>query len=346
MSAAPRSFERAAGNVGDGRREPSEEPVVDRHEQNRREQQDLGGDEHREAPRPAAQPAHHRQRDDGARQREREPEPGQRGERDRGARDPADAWQVAQAQREDRREREQRARGELRRDRGAVGQRRRREPARERRGARPRLRHDPPRERPAEREGERRDRRQEQLHRERPAERVRRRDEQRKPDAVRLVGLPVRQPPVALEHVRVPVAIRARRVLVAQVDVVVGDDRLGRQQVVRLVAAELRSPERVQPDRRGIGREQDEPDGGGTAHALHDRAYRRSSPPTSRGVFARESQAHPLTHPWRGRCAATRLGSRRGSPAGCPSPSAIRRSHSSRHRPGREPGRRRGRAPG
>ena len=87
-----------------------------------------------------------------------------------------------------RRDRQQRPRGELRRDGRRVGERGRRQAARERRGARPRLGHDPPRERAAERERERGDRGQQQLHGERPADRVRRRDEQREADAVRLVA--------------------------------------------------------------------------------------------------------------------------------------------------------------
>src|SRR5260370_1197972 len=77
----------------------------------------------------------------------------------------------------------------------------------------------------------------------RRADRVCRGDEQREAGAVGLVGLPVRQPAVALEHVRVPGAVGARGVLVAQVEATVGDDRLGGQEVVRLIAAELGAAE-------------------------------------------------------------------------------------------------------
>ena len=272
---------RATGHVGDGRREAAEQLVVDRHEHHRREQQHLDDDEHGEAARAAAQPVHHRQRDDRARQRVRQPEPRQDRERDRRARDPADARQLAHAQRQQRRERQQRGGRQLGRDGRRVGERRRRQPAGERRRARPRLGHDAPRDRAAEANASAAIAAISSCTASGPPSAVGGRDQQREADPVRLVGLAVGQPAVALERVRVPVAVGARRVLVAQVDVAIADDRLGRQQVVGLVAAVLRRAERVQADRRGIRREQDEPDCGVAAHGLHDRGCAVRPPPVA-----------------------------------------------------------------
>ena len=82
---------------------------------------------------------------------------------------------------------------------------------------------------------------------------------------------------MALERVGIPVAVGARGVLVAQVDIAIADDRLGGEQVVRLVAAELRVGEGGHAERRGVGREQDEPQSDRATHA-QEASARGTSP--------------------------------------------------------------------
>ena len=75
---------------------------------------------------------------------------------------------------------------------------------------------------------------------------------------------------VRVERVGIERAVRARAVLVQEIDVPVVDQRLRREQVVRLVARVVGTIEGVEPDRRCVGAEKDEPDSGGTPP--HDRS--------------------------------------------------------------------------
>jgi len=78
---------------------------------------------------------------------------------------------------------------------------------------------------------------------------------------------------VLVEGVGVVGLVRAGRVLVLQVDVVVLDDRLGGQQVVGLVARVLRAAEGVEPDRRGVDGEQQQSECDGAAHPPHHASW-------------------------------------------------------------------------
>jgi hypothetical protein len=64
------------------------------------------------------------------------------------------------------------------------------------------------------------------------------------------------------QRLGVPVAVGARGVLVAEVEVAVGDDRLGDEQVVRLVAAVVAVRGRVAAQRRRVDRDEEEPEPG------------------------------------------------------------------------------------
>ena len=83
---------------------------------------------------------------------------------------------------------------------------------------------------------------------------------------MRLVQLSVRLAAVGAELVRVEVRVRALVVLVEHVHVAVVDDRVGRQEVVRLVAAVIGAPERLESDRRGVDAEEEQPEGEGATH--------------------------------------------------------------------------------
>ena len=78
---------------------------------------------------------------------------------------------------------------------------------------------------------------------------------------MRLVCVALGQLPVAIEEVRIELAPLARGALVSHVEVPVVDQRLRRQQVVRLVAAVVRAVEGVEPERRGVDADEDEPEG-------------------------------------------------------------------------------------
>jgi len=66
--------------------------------------------------------------------------------------------------------------------------------------------------------------------------------------------------------VGIELGVGAARVLVAHVYVAVLDDRLRRQEVVRLVAGVIRPAERRQPERRGVDAEEEQPEGEGATH--------------------------------------------------------------------------------
>jgi len=78
---------------------------------------------------------------------------------------------------------------------------------------------------------------------------------------VRLVQPALGLAAVAVELVRVEVGVAARRELVQHVDVAVVDERVRREQVVRLVAAVVGAPEGIEPERGGVDAEQEQPEG-------------------------------------------------------------------------------------
>jgi hypothetical protein len=254
------------GRVGGVWRGPAVDRLVDRHEQPDREQRQLDrphceGSAPRAPDRPRREHADH-----DARHRELGSQPRQSAEEQEAQRRVPPRHPRVQSHRQQRGSRQHRRRAELGVHGRAVGQERRAEPDRQRRAERPGIRRHAQREPVGERHREGGDRREEELHRLRPAERVGRRDQQREAHPVRLVQAPVRLPPVRSQLVRVERRVGAVRVLVEQVDVAVVRDRLGGEQVVRLVAAVVRARERVEPQRRGVDAEQQQPEGEGATH--------------------------------------------------------------------------------
>jgi hypothetical protein len=80
---------------------------------------------------------------------------------------------------------------------------------------------------------------------------------------VRLVQPPVGLFPVPVEVVGIEVVVRARGVLVADVDVAVVEQRLGGEQVVRLVATVVGVAESVEADGGRVDPEEEQPEGEG-----------------------------------------------------------------------------------
>jgi hypothetical protein len=78
---------------------------------------------------------------------------------------------------------------------------------------------------------------------------------------VRLVQAPLRLAAVPVELVRIELVVGALAVLVEHVHVAVVDQRLRRQEVVRLVAPVVGLGERVEPERGGVDAEQQQPEG-------------------------------------------------------------------------------------
>jgi hypothetical protein len=173
---------------------------------------------------------------------------------------------LAEAQRQQRRPGERGARGELGVDRAPVGQERGAEPHGQPRAERPRVRGRPHCEPVSERHRQSGDRREEQLHRLHAADGVGRRDQEREADSVRLVQAALGEASMAVELVRIELVVRARGVLVAHVHVAVLNDRLGGQQVVRLIPAVVGGAERMQPERGRVAGEQQQPEGEGATH--------------------------------------------------------------------------------
>jgi hypothetical protein len=151
--------------------------------------------------------------------------------------------------------RERGAGGQLGIDRRGIGEERRTEAGRKRRPDRPRVGHHPQRQPVRERHRQRCDRRQEELDGSGAAERVRRGDQQREAQPVRLVQPPLGLLAVRVEVVRVEVGVGAGGVLVLDVHVPVLNQRLGREQVVGLVAAVIRVAEGAQSERCGVDAE-------------------------------------------------------------------------------------------
>ena len=169
--------------------------------------------------------------------------------------------------------------GQLRVDRRGVGQDGRTEPHRQRRADRPRVRNHPPREPIRGRQGERGDRSEEQLDALGPGERIGRGDQQREAESERLVQLDGRLLAVLVELIGVEVVVGAGGVLVAHVDVAVFHERLGGEQVVGLITAVVGIAERVEPERGGVGAEEEEPQRGRASHGgvlPHRRGGRRA----------------------------------------------------------------------
>ena len=228
-----------ARHVGRVRGGTPVERLVEGHVQRHAEESRLDRADGERAPacapeRPRGDPAHH-----DARRHELRAEPRERAEQREAAERRRDARPLAEPKGEQDRPRDRRAGRELRVDRGAVGDERRTEADRRSRAERPRVGYHAERHAVRERHRERGDGGHQELDAGRPGERVGRRDQRGEAHAVRLVEATLRLPAVAVELVWVPVAVGAPGVLVPHVHVAVVDQRLGRQQVVRLVAAVL-----------------------------------------------------------------------------------------------------------
>ena len=255
-----------AGRVGGVRRRAAVERLVEGHVERHREQRQLHGPHGQGPARRPPERARRHCADHQPRRHELCAEPRQRSQqRETQERlNPDDP--LAEAQRQQRRARERRARRQLGVDGSPVGQERRAQPDGERGAERPRVGCGPQRQPVAERHGESGDRREEQLHSLRASDRVGRRDQQREADPVRLVQPTLGGASLAPQLVGIELGVRVVGVLVEHVHVAVLDDRLRGQQVVRLVAAVLRRAERVQPQRRRVGGEQQQPEGEGATH--------------------------------------------------------------------------------
>ena len=206
------------------------------------------------------QPAGRQEADHHTGRHELRAEPGNDGEQAEAAERRPKRRALPEPQRQQRRPGQGGAGGELGVHGHAVGQERRRQPRRQCGAERPRVRRDPPRQQVRQRDGSRGDRRHEQLHRPGAPERERRRDQQRETGTVRLVQPPARERPVPVQLVGVEGLVLARVVVIEHVDVTVLDERVRRQQVVRLVAGVVGVPERVKAQRGGVGSEQDDPE--------------------------------------------------------------------------------------
>jgi hypothetical protein len=257
---------RLAGALGGVRRGAAVDRLVDRHVQGDREERHLHGTHRQRSParppyRPCGERAHHH-----ARGHELRPEPGERPEQDEAHRRvlPPDAR--GQPHREQRRARQRGRCRQLRVHGRSVGQERWAQADRERGPQRPRVGYNPERQPVRQGDRQRGDRRQEQLHAARPADRVRGGDQEREPHPVRLIQPSLGPAPVRPQLVRVEVRVHARPVLVEHVHVAVVDDRVRRQQVMRLVAAVVRAGERLEPDRGGVDAEEEQPEGEGATH--------------------------------------------------------------------------------
>jgi hypothetical protein len=83
---------------------------------------------------------------------------------------------------------------------------------------------------------------------------------------VRLVEPAIRLAPVRAQRVGVEARVGALPVLVEHVHVAVVDDRVRREEVVRLVTAVVRPRERVEPQGGRVDAEQQQPEGEGATH--------------------------------------------------------------------------------
>ena len=198
--------------------------------------------------------------DDRGSGQELQPEPGHDGQARRARRGPAHARALARPQGEQRRGR-QRRRRQASRD-----TRRCRRPARggqrddKRGGGRPRIGHEAACQRGRQGERQGRERGDDQLRPGRSGERVARRDKQGEADLGGLRSPAVREPSGGREVALVEVLPGAGAVLVGQVDVAVGDDRLREQQAARFALAVVAGRPGSEPERARVDGEQDEPE--------------------------------------------------------------------------------------
>jgi hypothetical protein len=268
-----RRFARRLGGV---RRRPAVERLVERHEQRDGEQRELDR-AHRQCPAPRPpESARRDQADQRARRHELRAQP-RKGTEQREAQERLRAHDaLAKPQREQRRPGQCRARGQLRVDGAPIGHERWAEPDTQRRAECPRVRCHTQREPVRQRHRQRRDRGEEQLDGLRAADGVGGRDQERKADPVRLVPPTLGLAAMRVQLVGVEAGVGALGVLVAHVHVAVVDDRLRRQQVVRLVAPVVGGTEGVQADGGRVDAEQQQPEGKGATHrrrTLATRAY-------------------------------------------------------------------------
>ena len=152
---------------------------------------------------------------------------------------------LVQAQRQQDRTRQRGGGGRLRIDGGAVRQHRRRQTECKRRPEGPRIGHHAQRQPVGDRDRQGGQRGHQQLDRGRPSQRIGGDYQEREAGAVRFVQHPIAHLAVHVQLVRIEVVVLALAVVVEHVQVAVLDDRMGRQEVVRLVAAVLGVAERT-----------------------------------------------------------------------------------------------------
>jgi hypothetical protein len=260
------------------RRRTAVDGLVERHVERHREERQLD-DAHRQRPAPCPPQRSCRQRaDHHPRRHELRAQPRQRAEQREAGEGVHARHPLAQPQRQQRRTRQRGARRRLRVHRAAVCEERRAESHGQRRAECPWIGHHPQREPVREHHREGGDGREEQLHGPGAADRVRGSYQQRKSDPVRLVQPAPGPAAVPPQLIRIEVGVRPRRVLVEHVHVPVVHDRLGREQVVRLVAAVVRPAEGVQPERGRIGGEQHQPEGERATHRRRTLAAQAQQP--------------------------------------------------------------------
>jgi hypothetical protein len=252
------------GRVGGG---AAVEGLVDADEQRHAEQRQLDRAHRERAPARPPQGAGGEGADHHARQHELGAQPGQRPEQREAAEGGAPARPGVEADRQQRGACQRRAGGQLGIDGAAVGHERRAEADRQGGAHRPRVGDHAQGQPVGEGQRQRGDRREEELDPLCPCDCVRGQDEQRKADPVRLVQPPVGLLAVAVEVVGIEVVVGPRGVLVLDVHVAVVQQRLRRQQVVRLVTAVVGVAERVEAERGRVDAEQDEPEGEGAPHS-------------------------------------------------------------------------------
>jgi hypothetical protein len=265
-----------AGRVGGVGRGAAVERLVEGHVERHREQRKLHRSHGQRPPLRPPQLARGHHADHQAGRHELGPQPGKRPEQRKAEERLHTNDALAQAQRQQRRPAERGARGELGIDGAAVRHERWAEPDGERGAKGPRVRRRSQREPVSERHSNSSDRGEEQLHPVNAADRVGRCDQQGEAEPVRLVQTALRRAAMPPELVWIELRVRALAVLVEHVHVAVLDDRLGGQQVVRLVAAVVRRAERVQAERGRVDGEQQQPEGEGATHrrrTLASRAY-------------------------------------------------------------------------
>ena len=250
---------RLALGLGGVRSRPAVERLVEAHVESDAEQRQL---DRAEGERALARPPHRaggEEADHEAGGYELEAQPGQRAQQGEAAERRGPGGPGVEADREQGGAGQRGARAQLGIDGGAVGQERRAQPDRRGRADGPRVGHHVPGEPVGEHHRQRRQRGQKELDGDGAAEQPGGHEQEREADPEGLVEAPVGLLAPALEVVGIEVRVGALGVLVADVEVAVIDQRLDRQQIVRLVAAVVGVAEGVEAEGGRVDAEEHEP---------------------------------------------------------------------------------------